>query len=167
MPNPVDWERCLFRDDALLERPDVHDNFVYALAVHLEQHVLVLHTQYRDGPGLHELTDVRFRGLIAHHFEDVVAPSILLDIERVPPGWVVEQWKGLFDSRKNYGWPPLEYTDLVDLIRRLAELRVFGYRIMGSCGLDGFVLASEAEYRQRKDPVEEAEQEAAADQLGD
>jgi hypothetical protein len=134
-------------------QPEVHDNFVYALAVHLEQRVLILHTQYRDGPGPHELIDVRFVGLVAHHFDDVAAPSILLDIERVPAGWVVEQWRNLFASRKNYGWPPLQFTDVADLARLLADLAVVGYCVRGSCGLDGFVLASEAEYRRREQPA--------------
>jgi hypothetical protein len=87
----VDWECCLFRDDGSLDVPDVHDNFVYALAVHLEQRVLILHTQYRDGSGPYELTDVRFVGLVAHHIDDVAEPSILLDIELVSAEWVVEQ----------------------------------------------------------------------------
>jgi hypothetical protein len=146
----VAWERCLFRDDGLLDRPAIHDNFVYALAVHLEQRVLVLHTQYRDGPGPGELTDVQFLGLVAHHFDDVAEPSILLDIERVPAEWVVEHWKALFTSRMNSGWPPLRFADLSELVRQLADLRVVGYRVMWSCGLDGFVLAATAEYRHRE-----------------
>jgi hypothetical protein len=157
VPERVDWERCLFRDDGLLELPNVHDNFVYALAVHLEQRVLILHTQYRDRPGPHELTDVRFVGLVAHHFADVAEPSILLDIELVPAGWVVEQWAALFASRKNYGWPGLEFTDLADLVQQLANRQVVGYRIMGSCGLDGFVLASDAQYRRRDQAAEFAD----------
>jgi hypothetical protein len=157
MPERVEWERCLFRDDGSLALPNVHDNFVYSLAVHLEQRVLILHTQYRDGPGPHELIDVRFVGLVAHHFDDVAEPSILLEIELVSAGSVVEQWGGLFSSRKNYGWPPLPFTDLADLARQLANRQVTGYRIMGSCGLDGFVLASEAQYRQREQAADFAD----------
>jgi hypothetical protein len=145
----VAWTECSFREDGLLERPDIHDNFVYALAVHLEQRILVLHTQYRDGPVPHDLIDVRFIGVVAHYFDDVGEPSILLDIARVSPGSIVEEWRTLFTNRKNYGWPPLKFTDLEDLSRRLTDLGVGGYRVMGSCGLDGFVLAASAEYRQR------------------
>jgi hypothetical protein len=158
------WERCLFGGDGSIDRPNIHDNFVYALAVHLEASVLVLHTQYRDEPGPHELTDVRFIGLVAHHFEDIAAPSILLDIERVSAEWVVEQWRDLFVGRKNYGWPPLKFADLTDLARQLADLRVVGYRVMGSCGLDGFVLASAAEYRHREQAAEVTERVTTTDQ---
>jgi hypothetical protein len=146
----VVWDRCLFRDDGMLDRPAMHDNFVYAIAVHLEQRVLILHTQYRDGPDSGELTDVRFSGLVAHHFDDVAGPSILLDIERVPPEWVVEQWRGLFTNRMNYGWPPVKFANLGELVQQLVHLRVVGYRVMGSCGLDGFVLAATVEYRHRE-----------------
>jgi hypothetical protein len=161
------WEACRFRADGLSESPDVHDNFVYALAVHLEQRVLVLHTQYRDGAGPCDLIDLRFVGVVAYHFDDVAAPSILLDVERVGAAWVVEQWGDLFLARKNYGWPPVRFTDLADLSRQLGEQGVVGYRVMGSCGLDGFVLASSAEYRRRERAAEVAEPSAAADPARD
>lgn len=151
------WEACQFRADGLSEAPDLHDNFVYALAVHLEQRILVLHTQYRDGAGPYDLIDLRFVGMVVYHFDNVAAPSILLDVERVEVEWVVEQWGELFLARKNYGWPPLRFTDLADLARHLSEQGVMGYRIMGSCGLDGFVLASSVEYRRPEKAAEIAE----------
>jgi hypothetical protein len=144
------WQRCIFRDDGLLQCPDIHDNFVYALSVHLERRVLVLHTEYRDKPEPFELVDVRFHGLVAHYFADIAEPSILLDIEAVSADWVLETWRDLFERRKNYGWPPLRFSDLADLSGQLACLGVIGYRVMGSCGLDGFVLAASAEYRTRE-----------------
>jgi hypothetical protein len=148
------WQPCQFLPDGVLNAPNVHDNFVYALAVHLEQQVLILHTQYRDGAGPDNLIDLRFLGLVAHHFDDVAAPSILLDVEQVGSAWVVEQWGNLFLSRKNYGWPLVTFTDLADLKRQLGVMGVEGYRIMGSCGLDGFVLASSVEHRLRERAAE-------------
>jgi hypothetical protein len=144
------WCPCRFGGDGLAECPNVHDNFVYALSVHLEKRLLVLQTQYRDGSGPPTLTDLRFVGLVAHHFDDVAEPSILLDIEEVPPGWVVEQWGELFDRRKNHGWPPIQYVDRSELVNKLVSQGVHGYRVMGTCGLDGFVLAAGVEYHQRK-----------------
>ena len=142
------WRPCRFRSDGSADEPSVHDNFVYALSVHLEERTLVLHTQYRDGPGPRTMTDLRFVGLMAHHFDDVAEPSILLDIEEVTPAWVIEQWGELFDRRKNYGWPPIKYVDRAELGNKLVAQGVRGYRVMGSCGIDGFVLASAVEYRQ-------------------
>src|SRR5947209_716357 len=124
-----------------MEHPSIHDNFVYALAVDLERRLLVLHTEYRDGNGPHELTDVRFRGVIAHYFQDVAGTSILFDIEEASADWVVREWSEQFERRKNHGWPPIEYTDLADLSRKLTEQHVFGYLVRSSYGLGGFVLA--------------------------
>ena len=155
MSGPSTWDECRFRDDdGSLEQPHVHDNFVYAMSVHLEDHFLVLHSEYRDGDGPSELVDVRFGGVIAHHFDDVASPSILLDIERVPVDWVVQRWGRLFESRRNYGWPPVVSSDPADLSVKLTARGVSGYRVMGSCGLDGFVLATSASYRLQSRPAE-------------
>jgi hypothetical protein len=67
-----------------MPHPHLHDNFVYAVTVHLDDGILILHTQYRDGAGPYDCTDVVFTGVSGHHFQDVTAPSILLDIEIVP-----------------------------------------------------------------------------------
>jgi|GEM_PF-1509558 len=143
------WKSCQFGADGSLEVPQVHDNFVVGLAVQLEQRLLILETEYRDGDGPYEQTDLRFVGLVAHYFDDVAAPSILMDLERVEAEWIVQQWNELFARRKNYGWP-FPFIDLADLSRKLSELTIEGYRIMGSCGLDGFVLASSIEHRVRE-----------------
>jgi len=148
------WEPCRFRTHGDLDVPQVHDNFVYAVAIHLEQRVLILHTQYRDGAGPYDLTDLRFVGVVAHHFDDLAEPSILLDVQQVEAAWVVEHWGALFTSRKNYGWPPVRFKDLADLPRKLGDLGVVGYRVTGSCGLDGFVLATSVEHRRRDGAAE-------------
>ena len=150
------WLECEFEEHGSLERPHVHDNFVYALSLHIEKHVLVLHTQYRDQPNENDLTDVRFPGWIAHHFDDVMESSILLDIERVPLEWVVERWQDLLLSRQSYSWP-LSFTNMPDLVAQLTMRQLQGYHVMGTCGLDGFVLAKAAEYRHRNQPVDPTE----------
>jgi hypothetical protein len=128
-----------------LEQPNIHDNFVYAYAVLIDRRQLILHTQYRDvEPG--ELTDIIFSGVVAHYFQDVGYDNILLDIEEVEPEFIVHQQAELLSRRKNYGWPPLEYNSPADLIARLKEQRVRGYLVMGSAGLDGFVLACRVSY---------------------
>ncbi|ADG67299.1 hypothetical protein Plim_1466 [Planctopirus limnophila DSM 3776] len=148
------WNPCQFFPDGFSETPNVHDNFVYALAAHLEHRVLILHTQYRDGAGPYDLIDLRFAGLVAYFFDDVAAPSILLDVQRVDAEWVVEHWGNLFLARKNYGWLTIQFTDLADLSKQLTEQGVIGYLVMGSCGLDGFILSSSAEYRRRERTAE-------------
>ncbi|MDB5336696.1 MAG: hypothetical protein JWN70_2315 [Planctomycetaceae bacterium] len=156
MTEPDAWQSCQFGADSQLEHPNVHDNFVYALNVQLEEQVLVLHTQYRDGAGPYPFIDLRFLGVVAHHFDDLVAPSILFDIEQVDASWIVEVWGDLFVSRKNYGWPISDFADLADLSLQLTKSGVVGYRVWGSCGLGGFILAQTAEFRCRTCPAQMA-----------
>jgi hypothetical protein len=121
----------------LMPHPHIHDNFVYAVSIHLDHRVLVLHTQYRDDAGPHDFTDACFSGVIGHYFQDVAAPSILLDIETVSTDWVVGQWREVFERGKNHGWPPLNHRNLNELCHLLNEQHFVGYRVLGSCGLVG------------------------------
>ena len=95
--------------------------------------------------------------MIGHYFQDVAAPSILLDIEIVAAEWIVGQWRDVFDRGKNHGWPPLGHRDLDELCRMLREKNQIGYRVMGSSGIDGFVLAHGVEYRPREKEAYPAE----------
>lgn len=136
-----------------MAHPSIHDNFVYTVSIHLEERVLILHTQYRDGDGPHDFTDVCFSGVIGHCFQDLAAPSILMDIETVSADWVVGQWRDVFERGTNYGWPPLNHRNLEELCLLLKEQHYIGFRVMGSCGIDGFVLALGVEYRHREKAV--------------
>ena len=136
-----------------MEQPNIHDNFVYAIRIHLEQKVLVLHTQYRDGDGPHDFTDVRFSGVIAHHFRHITAPSILFNIEEVTPRWIVrDEWKELFDEGKEFNWPTFELRDPTMLLERIAADGIRGFTVSGVTGVDGFVLAKEVDFLRRSEP---------------
>jgi hypothetical protein len=126
----------------------VHDNFLYAIAANFDEKVLILHTEYRDGDGPYELTDVRFLGLVAFHFEDAASPSILLDISEHSAEEIIREWGDLLESRRNWSWP-INFSDLSDLSGKLAKLGVMGYNIHGTVGINGFILASSSEYRTR------------------
>ncbi|HEX8913438.1 MAG TPA: hypothetical protein VF796_13840 [Humisphaera sp.] len=119
----------------------VHDNNVYAYAVLCERRRLVLHTEYRDGDA-EEYTDVVFAGVVAHHFEDVLAGNILFGIDEVDPERIVAEWADLFARRKNYGWPRVEYDRQEELVAALRRDGVKGFEIGSSYGLGGWVLAA-------------------------
>ena len=94
----------------------VHDNFIYAYAVHCEQRRIVLHTEFRDRPPV-EHTDVIFSDVVAHHFESVLSNNILFGIEEVDPSNIVMASADLFAHQKSYGWPEgFEYGDVQELI---------------------------------------------------
>lgn len=136
-----------------MEQPNIHDNFVYAIRIHREQKVLVLHTPYRDGDGPHDFTDVRFSGVIAHHFRHITAPSILFNIEEVTPRWIVrDEWKELFDEGKKCNWPTFELRDPTMLLERIAADGIRGFTVSGVTGVDGFVLAKEVDFLRRSEP---------------
>ncbi len=141
---PPAWQPCRFDAEGQLLEPSVHDNFVLRLEVDLEARTLILHTEYRDREPT-ERTSLRFTGVVAHHFDDVTAPSILLDVARAPARAVLERWAALFASRQHHGWP-LIGVPLSELPARLDAEGAQGYLVMGSCGLDGFVLASSLEH---------------------
>jgi hypothetical protein len=65
----------------------------------------------------------------------------------------VEHWRDVFERGKNHGWPPLSHRDLDELCRLLKQHNLLGFRVMGSCGLDGFVLARDVDYRPREAPA--------------
>ncbi len=149
MSEHPNWSECSFDESCQLVEPNVHDNFVYGLSCQFDQDVVIINTQYRDEAVPHPLTDLRFGGVVAHHFYDVGAPSVLFDVGLVTPSLLVELWSELFESRKNYSWP-ISFVDLEDLVAQLDNLGVSGFRVMASCGMDGFVLASEFHYRHIK-----------------
>jgi hypothetical protein len=92
--------------------------------------------------------------VVAHHFEHIAEPSILMDIEASAVDWIIENWSELFNRGLKYGWPLAKCRDLADLIGQLIGRGVRGYRVMGSCGLDGFVLALGVEYLRRAQEAE-------------
>jgi hypothetical protein len=132
-------------------QPSVHDNFVYGYSVDCEGRLLVLHTAYRDRKP-HELTDVIFRDVVAHHFEHVLPGNILLDIEEADVAAVVrDNARQLADSWR-HGWPPVEYRgDLDALVTALKASGVRGYVILSSYGLSGWVFAGSCERASRDD----------------
>jgi hypothetical protein len=131
-----------------MSEQSIHDNNVYAYAVHCEQRRIVLHTEYRDGRA-EEYTDVVFSGVVAHHFESPLSGNILFDITQVEPGHIVQTWSDLFDRQKNHGWPAIEYDKPQELISILVGMGVRGYEIGSSYGLSGWVLATQMNLRQR------------------
>lgn len=127
----------------------VHDSTVYAYSVLCEQRRIILHTEYRHGEA-EEYTDVIFLGVVAHHFESVLAGNILFGIEQVEVDRIVQEWAGLFAAEKNYGWPDLiRYADPAELISVLRQRRILGWEVSSSLGLSGWVMAEKMDIASR------------------
>jgi hypothetical protein len=139
-----------------MSKRSVHDNNVYAYAVHCARQRIVLHTEYPDGSA-EEFTDVIFSGVVAHYFENVLSGNILFDITEVEPARIVQSWAELFAHKKNFGWPAIEYDDPQELTSILVGLGISGYDIASSYGLSGWVLATEMTMSPRTARVQASE----------
>ena len=133
----------------------IHDNWVYAQVVDYEGCRIVLHTVFPhvEPP---EFTDVVFEGVVVHHFEQQAFNSghppanVLFDVEESDPAFILGQYAELLARTKNYGWPVLDYGSIDDLVSRLTAGGVKCFEVHGTCGLSGFVFASQMEFRPRQ-----------------
>ncbi|QDT93488.1 hypothetical protein [Gimesia algae] len=144
-----EWQECQIDPSQGMQVPAVHDNFVTALSLDLEQGTLILKTRYEEIHQREEQTDLRFSGVLTHHFNDIMAPSILFDVEYNTFRTLLNEWEWLFLKRKNHGWPLCSCETLPELENLLEERGLQAYRVRGSRHLDGFVIAEKVEYRLR------------------
>lgn len=135
---------------AVTKPVSLRGNRVYAYLLDLDRRVLALHTEFVGPP--RELTDVRFEGVLTHHFERVTAPTVLLDVAEVPHSEVIGEWPALFEAGRDHGWP-LPSTGPAELIRALKDARIKAFRVMGELGLEGFVLAEALNEVARNEPA--------------
>ena len=120
----------------------VHDNFLLSYSVEAGEKRITLHTAYYDREP-HEFTDVLFTGVLAYHFEGDDLHTIFFDIEKTSLRHIYSDYQDLFERRKNYGWPLLEYNTAEELMQTLTDRNIQAFAISSACGLDGFVLAQE------------------------
>ncbi|QDT35426.1 hypothetical protein [Thalassoglobus polymorphus] len=118
-----------------------HDSFVCSVCHRLEDRVLTILSHYRDRDIPEPYFVTEFSNVVAHHLQHVAAPSILLDIEEVDIHAILAANEALFTSGLKYNWPYHGLCTVPELADRLTAESVKGYQVMGSCGLDGFVLA--------------------------
>lgn len=112
---------------------------------------LVLETGYPYGIGKDgKKTDVIFEGVWCHHLESVQSGNIIFDIEPVELSQVEQEFHGLFERLKNYGWPRLELKQ-DSLPEMIGRHRLNVYRIGSSYGMEGFVIAESVHQLDRLD----------------
>ncbi len=152
MENSLSWQECQIDASRGMEIPPIHDNLIYAMSLHLEERYLTLNTQYREINTQEELTDLRVIKVLAQYFDDMLAPSMLMDVCCVPIKSFLDRWEWLFLIRGKYNWPLVPYATLPELESRLESLKINASQVMGTCGLDGFVFAENVFYRTRTAP---------------
>ena len=90
-----------------------------------------------------EKVSVRFTGLLAHWFENVIQDNILCGMDEITVDGFFEQYKDLLDGTIPYGFPAR--CGIEELRERMDREHIRVFVIDASLGLCGFVLAQEVE----------------------
>ena len=117
----------------------LHDNRVLRYYADFEAHTLHMDTQTEAG----EKVSVRFTGLLAHWFENVVQDNILFGMDEITVDGFFEQYKDLLGGTISYGFPAC--CSIEELRKRMDREHIRVFVIDSSLGLCGFVLAQEVE----------------------
>lgn len=117
----------------------LHDNRVLRYCADFEAHTLHMDTQTEAG----EKVSVRFTGLLAHWFENVIQDNILFGMDEITVDGFFEQYKDLLDGTISYGFPAC--CSIEELRERMNREHIRVFVIDSSLGLCGFVLAQEVE----------------------
>ncbi|MFR4941916.1 MAG: hypothetical protein ACLUBP_09260 [Faecalibacterium prausnitzii] len=117
----------------------LHDNRVLRYCADFEAHTLHMDTQSETG----EKVSVRFTGLLAHWFENVVQDNILFGMDEITVDGFFQQYKDLLGGTISYGFPAC--CSIEELRKRMEREHIRVFVIDSSLGLCGFVLAQEVE----------------------
>ena len=90
-----------------------------------------------------EKVSVRFTGLLAHWFENVIQDNILFGMDEITVDGFFQQYKDLLGGTISYGFPAC--CSIEGLRKRMEREHIRVFVIDSSLGLCGFVLAQEVE----------------------
>ena len=122
----------------------LHDNRVLRYCADFEAHTLHMDTRTEAG----EKVSVRFAGLLAHWFENVIQDNILFGMDEITVDVFFEQYKDLLGGTIAYGFPACSwqqggrlYTDMADGLLGLRSIYP-----PGDCpAADGFLHRPESQ----------------------
>lgn len=135
------------------EDPDisVHDNTLISYEVFCSTREMRLHTEFRDGPGPIEVTDLIFSGVVCYDFQhDSVLGTIIFDLEEVPPDDIYRDHIEEFLAGIRYGWPGDWGVSSGSAAAYFQQHGIRGFILSASCGMNGWILAREMTKFQRQ-----------------
>ena len=106
----------------------LHDNRVLRYCADFEAHTLHMDTQSETG----EKVSVRFTGLLAHWFENVVQDNILFGMDEITVDGFFEQYKDLLGGTISYGFPAC--CSIEELRKRMEREHIRAVRICTGSG---------------------------------
>lgn len=110
----------------------LHDNRVLRYCADFEAHTLHMDTQSETG----EKVSVRFTGLLAHWFENVIQDNILFGMDEITVDRFFQQYKDLLGGTISYGFPAC--CSIEELRKRMEREHIRVFVIDSSLGLCGF-----------------------------
>ena len=118
---------------------NLHDNRILRYCADFECRTLHIVTLSETG----ESISVRFTGLLAHWFENVIQDNILFGMDEITVDGFFQQYKDLLGGTISYGFPAC--CSIEELRKRMEREHIRVFVIDSSLGLCGFVLAQEVE----------------------
>ena len=119
----------------------IHDGVIIGYSVNFMENELRLDIETVTK----EIVTVTFENYLAHHFDHVMAGSILFDIEEVDSTKFIMDNREQFDSHKLYAWP----IDTNDLEKYIKNNNYNCYVIFASLGLSGYVFAKTLNFKRK------------------
>ncbi len=123
----------------------IHDSLLTGYTVDGHGRTMIFHTEQHAGGG-EQFIDVRFRGVVAYHFEGDCLHNIVGEFYEVLPEQIVGDGLAFAERNSLYGWPvgwDRREETASDFLRRIGA-RVF--ELETSYGMWGWVAAESIEY---------------------
>ncbi len=114
----------------------IHDGVLVGYSVNFQENAMLLDIE----SATNEIVTVTFENYLAHHFEHVMARSIIFDIKEICLNTFFVENRKQFEIHKLYAWP-IFYDDPSELEQYLQKNNYKCYVISASLGLTGYVFA--------------------------
>lgn len=118
---------------------NIHDNQILNYTIDIKNKTLLLNTITEQD----KTCNIKFTGLMAHHFENVISCNIILDINEIDIATAVDD--RCFDEGLKYGFPCLEVSTIEQLKIKLINEDYKMFVIYASLGLNGYIIAKSME----------------------
>ncbi|MBU5438146.1 hypothetical protein KQI42_09010 [Tissierella sp. MSJ-40] len=116
----------------------VHDNIIISYMVDFEKQILQINTKSYD-----EEVVIRFQGLLAHVFENVLLNNIILEIYQVTIECFLLEKVNRISEVLKYGFPTIEVSNIKELEDYLKEKEYRVFYLTASLWMCGYIIAKE------------------------
>lgn len=116
----------------------IHDSIVVSYMVDFKKEILQLNTNYHG-----KEATIKFQGLLAHDFENVIRNNIIFSISQVTIECFILEKSNILVEALKYGFPTIEVCSIKELEDFLKVNKYKIFYIESSMGMVGYVIAKE------------------------